>query len=68
MLTVQQQCAARDWEPKDVALADHLSRVSLTNKINFARLHGLTLEVIANPVSIGKVQWLLPCCVGVLRS
>jgi hypothetical protein len=50
ILTAQQRCTSGKWEPDEVALADHLSRVSLTNKVNFARLHGLTLEVIANPV------------------
>jgi hypothetical protein len=50
ILTVQQQCTSRKWEPDEIALADHLSRVSLTNKFTFARLHGLSLEVVANPV------------------
>lgn len=50
ILTAQQRCTSRKWEADEVALADHLSRVSLTNKVNFARLHGLSLEVVANPV------------------
>jgi hypothetical protein len=51
ILTVQQTCARVGWARNAVARADHLSRTSLTNKIDFARLHGITLEVIANPVS-----------------
>ena len=51
ILTVQQTCARVGWARNAVARADHLSRMSLTNKIDFARLHGVTLEVIANPVS-----------------
>lgn len=50
ILTAQQQCTSQKWEADEVALADHLSRVSLTNKVNFARLHGLSLEVVVNPV------------------
>lgn len=51
ILTAQQRCTAGGWAGEEVALADHLSHVSLVNKIDFARLHGLTLQVVANPVS-----------------
>jgi len=50
ILTAQQRCTAKTWAPEEVVLADRLSHVSLINKIDYARLHGLSLQVIANPV------------------
>lgn len=63
ILTVLQRCTAGSWVSDEVALADHLSQVSLTNKVNFARLHGLSLQVVANTVSgCSLTFWLHRVC------
>lgn len=72
ILTLQQTCAQPGWTRNAIARADHLSRMSLTNKIDFARLHGVTLEVVTNPVSqptpSSQCQRLRPSCTCCTRT
>lgn len=50
LLTVQQHCNRNKWSQKEKAAADSLAHVTLSNKANFARMHGMTMQVINNPV------------------
>jgi hypothetical protein len=45
--TAMQRCARGDWEEPDHVWADHLTWLSVYNKMDYARLHGTTLHMKA---------------------
>lgn len=49
--TAIQRCTRGDWLEDEQQWSDHLSWMSLWNKVDFARLHGTAFHFFAVPVS-----------------
>lgn len=61
--TAVQRCARGDWEEPDHMWADHLTWLSVYNKMDYARLHGTTLHMKAIWVRLPhtRIHWLQFC-------
>ncbi len=53
--TAVQRCARDDYSEGDQHWANHLSWVSVWNKVDYARLHGTTFHLIV-PVSAADIS------------
>jgi len=54
MATAVQQCGHADWGEAERQWADHLTWLSVFNKLDYARLHGSTFHLTAVTVRVNQ--------------
>lgn len=60
--TAMQRCTRGDWDEAEHLWADHLTWLSVYNKMDYARLHGTTLHMNAIWVSVRQLDKVFGGC------